>query len=256
MRFGGIVCVRNGNKLDYCWQEAVKSLLPVCDNVVICIGSGGDDDTEKEAREWSFRDPKILICVYDWPNPKGDIDFWVNWLQYARQHVPQPYLIQLDGDEVLSENSYEEIEQLKHRPGQFSVWCKRYNFWTNAQSLIPHGYCCSHILVRISPQHVWLPSDGVHAKGAEAIRMAVNSNIEIFHYGFLRKRDAWFKKARGLHDMFFGTYDSRLEAAEKYDGQWSSMPGLCGGWESQLVPYTGSHPKVAHQWLTDRGYKI
>src|SRR6267154_485723 len=112
MRFGGIVCVRNGNLLDYCWKESVQSLLPVCDKVVICIGSGGEDDTEYEAREWSYREPKILICIYDWPNPKGDVDFWVNWLQYAREHVPQDYIIQLDADEVLSENSYEEIEQL------------------------------------------------------------------------------------------------------------------------------------------------
>jgi glycosyltransferase involved in cell wall biosynthesis len=42
----GILCIRNGLKLDYCFREAGQSLLGVCDEVVIC-DSDSDDGTRQ-----------------------------------------------------------------------------------------------------------------------------------------------------------------------------------------------------------------
>ena len=84
---GGNVCVRNGNKLDYCWKESVISLLPVCDTVVVCDGES-DDGTYQEMQEWARREPRLAICVYKWRHPKGDIDFWTSWLNYALIKIP------------------------------------------------------------------------------------------------------------------------------------------------------------------------
>src|SRR5438132_6241086 len=108
MTLGGNVCIRNGNALDYCWREAVQSLLPICDEVVVCDGES-TDGTQEEIREWMQREPKIKLCVYPWPDPKGDIDFWVKWLNYSREHLTTDWHIQLDADEVLSDRSYLEV---------------------------------------------------------------------------------------------------------------------------------------------------
>lgn len=255
MTLGGNVCVRNGIELDFCFREAIQSLLPVCDEVVVCDGES-TDGTQELIRDWITHEPKIKICVYKWPNPKGDPDFWVKWLNYAREHVRSTYTIQLDADEVLSENSYGIIQQYKQRPAKpsFALWCRRYNFWSDHKHLIPHGVCCSHRVVRFAPQHIWMPSDGSHPRGAQLIRLAKPSSVEIFHYGFIRKREAFFKKERALHNMFFASYDPRLEEAEKYEGNWATMPGLCD-WENKLVPYIGGHPRVMAKWLKERGYE-
>ena len=82
--------------------------------------------------------------------------------------------------------------------------------------------------------------------------MGVATGIEIFHYGFLRKREQFFKKERLLQGMFFNSYDPRLVEAEKFNGNWMSMPNLCG-WENNLADYGGDHPKVALKWLNERG---
>jgi len=265
MTLGGNVCVRNGNSLDYCWKEAVQSLLPICDVVVICDGCS-DDGTQEEIRKWTEREPKIRLCVYPWPNPKGDVDFWTTWLNFCRSHIKADFHIQLDADEVLSEASYEEIETLKQRlaPSQrFAAWCNRYNFWRDAQHLVPHGVCCGHRVVRLAPQDVWLPSDGPHPKGAEVVQMAVASSIEIFHYGFLRERSAFFNKAKALHSYFFGTYDSRLTAAEERTriliaenkpGNWMDHCDM--EWLDKLIPFTANHPKIIIPWLKQRGYSV
>lgn len=262
MTLGGSVCIRNGNQLDYCWKEAIQSLLPVCDEVVVCDGCS-TDGTQEEIREWSGRERKLKLCVYPWPNPVGDIDFWVNWLNFARTHLTTDFHFQLDADEILSEKSYNQIEGFKAntRP-RISLWCHRFNFWKDSHSLIPHGVCCGHRVVRIAPTTVWMPSDGPHPKGAEAISMAIDSGIEIFHYGFLRKREAFFSKARALQEFFFNSYDPRLDAVERLEilsgekstGNWmADIKGI--DWINQLVPFTGQHPEIAKPWLKERGYE-
>lgn len=254
MTLGGVIVIKDGEILDYCFQQAIASLLPVCDVVAVSVAKS-DDNTEEIVREWASREPKLSVNIYPWKSPKGDANFFVDWLQYARQHTVADRIIQIDSDEVVHESSYPAIEEFKKREGRLSVWMNRYNFWRNPQNLIPHGYCCAHRVVRMMPQDCWLPSDGADERGAESTNMAIDSDIFIGHYGFLRKRDAWFKKARALQGYFFDTYDKRLEAAEKYEGNWSEMPDITG-WENQLMPFTGTHPEIIKPWLKERGYDI
>lgn len=254
---GGNVCVRNGIELDYCWREAVASLLPVCDTVTVCDGSS-TDWTQEEIREWMAREPRILLCVYPWPNPKGDIEFWVKWINYAREHVKEDFQFQLDADEILSEKSYPLIEEFKRGTmptDRVSLRCLRYNFWQDPQHLIPHGVCCGHQVVRVAPTSVWLPSDGSHPSGAEANRIARDSQIELFHYGFLRRREAYFEKTRQLHTMFFGGMtDSRIIDVEKNcKGNWMQEIQNVE-WLNRLRDFTGQHPAIALPWLKERGY--
>jgi len=253
MTLGGNVCVRNGNRLDYCWRESIQSLLPVCDEVVVCDGES-TDGTQEEIRDWMKREPKIKLCVYPWPNPEGDPDFWVKWLNFAREHIESNWQIQLDADEVLSEQSYGEV-LAKAGLANTTLFCKRYNFWQDHRHLIPPGVCLSHRVLRIAPKHVWLPSDGAHHKGSTAVAMGLDTTIEIFHYGFLRKREAYFAKSKELHRMFFNTYDQRLVDAEAKGGNWMREIGGIE-WNGDLVPYDGHHPKVIHQWLRERNYDV
>lgn len=255
MTLGGNVCIRNGNELDYCWREAVASLLPVTDEVVVCDGMS-TDGTQEEIREWITREPKIKLCVYPWKDPKGDIDFWVNWLNFCRIHVRSDFMIQLDADEVLSERSYPAVLKIKEMlyPQYFSVWCSRYNFWRDEKHLIPPGVCLSDRVIRIAPQNVWLPSDGVHRNGGEAVGMARDwkEQIQIFHYGFLRKPEAFFKKARALQGYFFDSYDYRLANVEN-DPKWMETIKEVE-WIDRLIEYNGPHPIIAQPWLKERGF--
>jgi len=250
---GGAICVRNGNQLDFCWKEAVASLLPVCDEVLLCVGTGNEDGTEEEARALWAADPKINLCMYPWPEPKGDADFWVKWLNYAREHLKSEWHLQLDADEILYEKGYDEIRRFIEKPNRSAIFT-RWNFWRDHRHTIPQGFCCAKHVIRLAPAPLWMASDGYHPMGSGVASIAEGTGIEIFHYGFIRKREAFFDKERKLQNYFFNTYDERLARAESYQGNWMQMPEVTG-WEAALDDYNGPHPQAAHPWLKERGYE-
>lgn len=244
--------IRNGNELDYCWRECIRSLLPVCDVVSVCDGES-TDGTQEELREWLTREPKLSLCVYPWPNPKGEPDWFVRWINYAREHVNADWHFQLDADEVLSERSYPEVRDFINTSNRTAV-CTRYNFWRDHRHLIPEGHCLGKRVIRLAPKNLWLASDGYHPMGEQAACLSQSSGIEIMHYGFIRRPKEFFKKERLLQGYFFNSYDPRLVEAEASKVQnWMEHPGV-SGWENNLDDYAGPHPQVAHEWLTERGY--
>jgi glycosyltransferase involved in cell wall biosynthesis len=252
----GNVVIRNGNELGYCWRESIKSLLPICETVSVCDGES-TDGTQEEIRAWMAIEPKIILCVWPWPAPKGNPDWFVDWLDYNRHHTQGDFQIQLDADEVLHSNSLPFLKEFKNRTApedKISLTCHRLNFWKDTANLIPHGFCCGHQVVRVAPRSVFLASDGYDVR-AEAQNYAIPSEIEIMHYGFIRKRDHFFAKEKLLQGYYFDTYDPRLAAAEKHEGEWSTMPGVTG-WENNLLPYTGTHPEIAIPWLKEQGHTL
>ena len=250
MTLAGLLTIRNGILLDYCWRESALSMLGVCDELVI-NDIQSDDGTWECAQDWAAKNPKITLCRTDWTNPERTSDWWPEILNRTRQHAKSEHVIHLDADELIHEDDYPRIRTAAE--GAQTIFCKRLNFWKDAQSLIPEGVCCGTKVLRIAPVNMPLPSDYPWEPAASTMLQAVDSEIRIFHYGFLRKRDAFFKKAREVQRIWAGDYDPRLEAAEKFEGDWAQMPGITG-WENDLTEYKGSHPKVIHDWLRERGH--
>lgn len=249
---GGNVCIRNGFELDFCFRECIESLLPVCDVVSVSDGES-TDGTQEFLREWQKREPKIVLNVYPWPDPKAEPDWWVKWINYNREHVRCDWQIQLDADEVLHESSYEELRRFIETPNRTAI-VTRYNFWKDHRHTIAEGICLGKKVVRVAPTELWLASDGYHPMGEKAASMSALTGMEIFHYGFIRRPTQFFKKERLLQGYFFGQYDPRLESVEKKPGNWMEDPSV-GDYCGNLDAYEGTHPKAAQQWLKDRGYE-
>lgn len=252
MTLGGNVCIRNGSLLDYCWREAVNSLLPICDEVVICDCDSGDG-TRQQIDYWAMREPKITPVNFPWTDPKATDQWYPEWINYARQHLSTDMHIHLDGDEVLHEADYEKIQRASESSS--ILFFNRLNFWTDPKHLIPEGVCLGTKVLRMAPANRPIPSDYPYGPAEDTVRAATESSIRVFHYGFLRRREAFFKKAREVQRIWTNSYDPRLEAAEKTEGDWSKTPGITG-WEDRLVDYHGDHPSVIHDWLKARGYDV
>jgi len=255
MKISGYSCIRNNFSLDYCIQQTIESLLPVCNEVVISE-SESTDGTREFLDEWTKREPKLRIVNYKWPNPWRDVKWWTTWINEARQHLQYPTQIFLDADEVLSPEGYAGIREAA-KLGQ-ARWFRRLNFWKDPYHLVASGTVCADQCVRLGPTDMWMPSDEPHPDGEPPIILkagwppSATPNFNIFHYGFLRKERAMIDKCRIVGGAFFGTMDARLEKAELQGTPW--LNEVCP--EKPLQDFLGDHPEIAKQWLRGRMYNI
>lgn len=250
---GGNICIRDGESTDFMWREAVESLLPVCSTVYICDG-GSTDGTLQAIEKWCSREPRLRLTHFPWSSPVGQTHLWVTWLNHARSHITEPWHFQLDADEVLSPASYDWIRDFTSTPREASAWCHRFNFWRDPWHLLPDGKVCGTRVARLASTSLWMPTDYPHPLGEDLCRMAVGSPIQIYHYGWLRRREAMIQKQRRYMNWTVGgDLDPRLTAAETAANWCEEVATQCG-WRGDVTRFQGEHPEVAKQWLRDRGY--
>lgn len=248
----GMVPVRNGNSLDYCWQQAVESLLPVCEYVIIG-DSDSDDGTREEAEAMAAANPKISVVNYQWPNPKGDVWMLKKWLNDIRKHVRTAMQIALDADEVLHPASYQEVRRATIDGG--SRLFRRHNFWKSPSLLIPNGQVCGRFVVRMGRAEYAMVSDNCEpSPEPELIRQHArhHPSLQICHYGFLRKPAAFFAKSKVMQQAVCNSYDPRLAEAERTGQPWYTLSNA----NMKLEPYAGTHPDFMKPWLRERGYAV
>ena len=243
----GIVPARNAIRLDYCHVLAVKSLLPVCDEVI--FSDSDSDDGTREAIE-AIGDPKIRIINYPWMDPVGDLWFLPRWMNFIRLHARFLSQISLDADEVLHPKAYPRVRRMAE---QFkSSYFHRLNFWGDAHHLAPHNTVCAQYVVR-QTQAIWeTPCDGFYnpEPPAKIHALKPTDDLLIYHLGFLRKNDAFFAKSKVVQRALVNTYDPNLRRAEEEGKPWHAYSPF----KEPLIPFVGDYPPGVVEWLNERNY--
>lgn len=251
-RLSGYTVCRNAIRLDYPVDLAIRSMLPVCDEVVVC-DSDSTDGTIEMLERMRDKEPKIRIINYHWPNPKGDAKWFVNWLNFTREHLSYDMQLELDADEVLDDSPECHKAIREAVEAEYCMTFDRLNFWRDPHSLIPEGHCCGKHVVRLGPAHYYMPSDEPHSAGECPIldERKTDNRLRIFHLGFIRRKDAFFEKAKIVLPAFFDSYDKRLERAESMGVPfWQEACDFL----DKLVPYNEGYPRDVVPWLRARGY--
>src|SRR6187402_1875502 len=102
MKVCGFSFVRNGVKFDYPFEEAIRSILPLCDEVIVAVGNS--EDTTLECVKAIDSKVKVIETVWDETLREGGrvLAFETN---KAFQAIPKEYdwAFYIQGDEVLHE---------------------------------------------------------------------------------------------------------------------------------------------------------
>lgn len=254
-QLSGYVCVRNGISLDYCWELAIESMIPVCDEVVISVGlkeGEKDDGTFDRAMEWEKKDSRTRVVVYPWNDPHRHIGWWVEWLNWTRQELRYPMQFSLDADEVLDPRGYDKMRQICIKSER--AFFRRQNYWSDPQHLIPHNRGCGYLVARLGPTALYMPSDEPEPANEHNIRRGAKEHPEliIHHLGFLRKPEAFLAKSEVVQKAFFGVLDGRLEKHVQDKTDWRQSDYFYG---EELQKATEPIPDIIKGWLLERGYK-
>jgi len=253
LRISGFSFVRNGIKLYYPVVEAIRSILPICDEFVIAVGEGDPDDTTRELIA-AIGDPRIRIIDTVWEEKyfkKGII----NSLQtdIAMQACSGDWLFYLQADEVVHEDDLPRIkkrcEELADDPRVEGLLFDYRHFWGDYDHYQGgHGWYPHEIrIVRNLPQiHSYQSAQSFRwfdhydnprqEEGTRKLNVA-SVDARIFHYGWVRPPHLMQNKRRALDSVHWG----RNRAGEHYD---KAPKYFDYGPLNRLAVYQGTHPRV------------
>jgi len=245
LKISGFSFCRNGQKLYYPVAESIRSVLPICDEFVIAIGRGDDDDRTRELVE-NIGDPRIRIVDTEWTDRerlRGGIHS--QQTNIALRECTGDWCFYLQSDEVVHEKDLPAIrarcEDLQDDPRIEGLLFRYLHFWGDYQ--------------HVHRSHAWYPREirmirngiGVESfrtaqsfrRHGEKLRVA-SVNADIYHYGWVRPPK--LMKAKNLE---FGTTHHGREKSLQYN---TGVRFDYGSLE-RIPRFTGTHPAVMQDWI-------
>ena len=249
MKISGFSMVRNATKLYYPIKQAIESILPICDEFIIAVGKGDEDDRTREVIE-SIGSDKIKIIDTVWKE-KHFKNGKVNAIQtnIALDECTGDWCFYLQADEVIHEKYLPIIkdrciEFLDDDEVEGLVFDYRH-FWGDYQHYhISHGWYKRE--VRVIKNNLGIKS--YHSaqgfrKGKDNKRIkAAHANAEVFHYGWVRPPHYMQSKRKALDSVHWG----KKEAEDYYK---KAPDEFDYGPLNRLAVYKGTHPNVMKKWM-------
>ena len=117
MFVSGFTFIRNALKLDYPIKEAILSILPLCDEIIVAVGNS-DDETRKYIEDIDNSKIKIIDTIWDDSLRKGGVVLAVETDKALAAINPKTdWCIYVQGDECYHEKDFPVIKDamLKHK---------------------------------------------------------------------------------------------------------------------------------------------
>lgn len=242
MQVSGFTFLRNATLLGYPFIESIKSLLQVCDEVIVAIGNS-EDNTLELVRE--LGDSKIKIIETTWNENMTDRGYvYAQQKMIAQFNCTGDWAFYLEGDEIIHEHDVPLIRAQMAKyladPEVEALVFDYHHFYGTPQHIAvsPRWYRKAPRIIRNSIRSYapdglfWVIMDknkcGRYPKAA-------NLGCYLYHYGHVRSITAMDKKNKKV-EKYWG------KVAHGFDTYGNIDP-------KSLAKFTGTHPQVVQDWL-------
>jgi hypothetical protein len=238
----GFTIVRNAITLDYPIVPAIRSILDICDEVVVNVGRSDDGTRDLVA---GIGDPRVRILDSVWDLSRGGstLSFETNRAMAA---CGGAWGVYIQADEVLHESGAALIrETLRRCDGDLRVeglLVEYLHFYGDFRTVATdrHWYRREVRVVRLGGEiRSYQDAQGFRVGGdARRVRARV-TGAQMFHYGWARPPQSLRRKVVAAKEIF-------TEAADRWERR-ATLETL--DWTPLLRRFTGTHPRVAQQWI-------
>jgi len=241
MKVSGFTIIRNGIKYFYSFREAILSILPVCDELIVNVGDS-EDNTLEAIKSISSKKIKIINRNWDMSLREGGKVLSVE-TNVALKNCSGDWCFYIQADEILHEKyipvvkssmenylHHKKIEGLKfkykHFYGSYDYYQDNYRNWYIRE-------------VRIIKNNRGIISwgdamDFKHSNG-RAIK-STDIKAEIFHYGWVRPPDTLMMKRIDFHKLYYSD-----EVVNNFASSIHNYDDL-----GNLKKFKDTHPIVMH----------
>ncbi|MDZ7860063.1 MAG: glycosyltransferase family 2 protein [Candidatus Krumholzibacteriota bacterium] len=266
MRISGFSFVKNGIKLYYPVVESIKSILPICDEFVIAVGRGDDDDNTRE-RIAAIGDPKIKIIDTVWDlekYPRGMEN--AHQTDIAKEFCSGDWLFYLQADEVIHEKSLPVIKErcleLLEMEEVEGLLFKYRHFWGDYDHYQSgHGWYQNEIRIIRNREdiHSWISAqsfrripefDGVNYRQKENTYKLKVAAVDayVYHYGWVRPPHLMVNKKKALDTVHRGS-EKVAEMYQDFPDEFDYGP------LNRLAVFEESHPEVMTKMIGKLDWK-
>ncbi len=240
----GFTIVRNAIKLDFPLEASIRSILPICDEVVVNVGKS-EDGTLELVR--GIRDPKIRILETEWDMSLQNRVLGEETLRAMRACV-HPWGVYIQADEVLHERGAEALARAidEHDADDRveGLLVQYLHFYGDMDTVARNRrwYRREVRSVRLDPALDIRPYQGAQGFRVGPQNRRIRARVTqapMFHYGWARPAQAL--KAKREESRVIYPWSKEREARKPL------LP-----WFPGLTRFNGTHPAVAQDWVNAR----
>lgn len=242
MKISGFTIVRNAIKYDYPIVEAILSIEPLCDEIIVAVGNSEDGTLDLIE---SIDSPKIRIIETVWDDSLregGKVLAMETDKALAAISKDADWAFYIQGDEVLHEAGFDSIRKKltehKDNPEVDGLLFDYKHFYGS------YDYLGASSRWYRKEIRVFKPNIGVYSyKDAQGFRKGrneklnvVSADAKIHHYGWVKDPRAQQRKQENFHKMWHDDswVDKNVVKTTEFDYKEIDA----------LIKFEGSHPQV------------
>jgi glycosyltransferase involved in cell wall biosynthesis len=243
MKVSGFTFVRNAIKFDYPIVEAITSILPVCDEVIVAVGNS-DDDTLGLIKSIDSDKIKIIETVWDDTLREGGKVLAVETNKaLAAVSKDADWCFYIQGDEVVHEQYLPAIRQAMqdnlHNQEVEGLLFKYLHFYGSYQYVADAQRWYRQEIRIIRNQ-----SNITSYRDAQGFRTITDKKLNVrwidayvYHYGWVKSPE--IQKEKMKSSINFWATDEEAASVKKHYDESFDYAGI-----DSLTTFNGTHPKV------------
>jgi glycosyltransferase involved in cell wall biosynthesis len=256
MKVTGFSFIKNAVKYQYPIVEAVQSILPLCDEVVVAVGAS-DDGTRELVASIHPNKIRILDTVWDEGLKEGGRVLASETDKAFAVIKDADWCIYIQGDEVMHEDGHDEVRQAMQRwkdDGQVDGLLFKYVHFFGSYDYVgveSHWYR-NEIRVIKNNKSIYSYRDAQGFRKEDNKKLAVKPiNAVIHHYGWVQDPRVMKAKFLTKDKIYHGS-----EGAELPVEQITVPDDYAATLVNALQKFKGQHPAVMQQRIREANWKF
>jgi hypothetical protein len=242
MKVSGFTIARNIIKADYPIKEALYSIAPLCDEIVVAVGKS-EDNTLEAIQKLNIPQLKIIETVWDDQLREGGKVLADETNKALAATDPcSDWCFYIQADECLHEKDYDKVQQAmqshKDNPSvqgllfDYLHFYGTYNYLGDSRRWYPHE-------IRIIKQGLgiksWKDAQGFRTQSNEKLKVK-STDAVIYHYGWVKHPQKQQNKQQQFHRLWHSDDKLKkiLQPVAEFD--YSHI--------DSLKLFQGTHPEV------------
>lgn len=255
MKVVGFTFIRNAIKYDYPVVEAIQSILPLCDEVIVAVGNS-EDSTYQLIQSIDPAKIKIIETVWDDSLREGGAVLAVETNKAINAiSSDADWAIYIQGDEVIHEKYHPAIKNAMAKylnaPKVDGLLFKYLHFYGSYDFVgITDNWYPYEIRIIKNNRSVYSYKDAQGFRKNDNVKLSVKEiDAYVYHYGWVKEPKAMQKKKVDFNKMYHDDnwIDKNIAKVDSFD-YFSEVQAL--------KKFNASHPKVMLDRINQRNWSF